>query len=167
MDVSRLKMGDVIDVHPYEGVVRDHATGEQISAFSPKTDVLFDEVRLSLVRLCARSRGASVVGSHWLRTGHSAPTSPHLLPLLRHPPTCFARCAPAGGFRSSSVGRTRVAPESRSACHPRPVMIGNSNGRGAPSDANASEPPRLYAQCFGRWARSTIRPKGTPSRRRW
>ncbi len=107
MDVSRLKMGDVIDVHPYEGVVRDHATGEQISAFSPKTDVLFDEVRLSLVRLCARSRGASVVGSHWLRTGHSAPTSPPPPP-PPPPPTNVLRQVRAGGRIPLIIGRTHT-----------------------------------------------------------
>ena len=28
MDVSKLKMGDVIEVYPYEGVTKAHGTGE-------------------------------------------------------------------------------------------------------------------------------------------
>ena len=45
MDVSRMEMGDVIDVYPYEGRVCRHGTDEEISTFSLKTDVLLDEVR--------------------------------------------------------------------------------------------------------------------------
>ncbi len=44
MDVAKMHMGDVIDVYPYEGVVKN-AAGEVISEFSLKTPVLFDEVR--------------------------------------------------------------------------------------------------------------------------
>jgi aconitate hydratase 2/2-methylisocitrate dehydratase len=45
MDVSQLHMGDVIEVYPYEGVVKAQGTQEVVSTFSLKTDVLFDEVR--------------------------------------------------------------------------------------------------------------------------
>lgn len=45
VDVSKLNMGDVIDVYPYEGKVTSHATGEVLAEFSLKTDVLIDEVR--------------------------------------------------------------------------------------------------------------------------
>jgi aconitate hydratase 2/2-methylisocitrate dehydratase len=45
MDVSSMEMGDVIDVYPYEGVVKRHDTDEVISTFSLKTDVLLDEIR--------------------------------------------------------------------------------------------------------------------------
>ena len=45
MDVSELAMGDVIDVYPYEGVVKRHGSGEQVTTFALKTPVLFDEVR--------------------------------------------------------------------------------------------------------------------------
>src|SRR3546814_13946680 len=41
--VSKLEMGDVIDVYPYEGTIeRD---GQVIERFSLKNDVLLDEVR--------------------------------------------------------------------------------------------------------------------------
>ncbi len=45
MDVSRMEMGDVVDVYPYEGRVCRHGTDEVISTFQLKTDVLLDEVR--------------------------------------------------------------------------------------------------------------------------
>merc|ERR1719443_599398 len=38
-------MGDVIEVYPYEGVVKRHVTGEVVTTFALKTDVLFDEVQ--------------------------------------------------------------------------------------------------------------------------
>jgi len=45
MDVSKMDMGDVIDIYPYEGVVKRHDTDEEISTFALKTDVLIDEVQ--------------------------------------------------------------------------------------------------------------------------
>jgi aconitate hydratase 2/2-methylisocitrate dehydratase len=45
MDVSKMAMGDIIDVYPYEGVVKRHNTDEVIAEFSLKTQVLLDEVR--------------------------------------------------------------------------------------------------------------------------
>ncbi|MBF8224339.1 bifunctional aconitate hydratase 2/2-methylisocitrate dehydratase [Halomonas sp. 328] len=45
MDVSRLEMGDVIDVYPYEGKVCKHGTDEVVSTFELKTQVILDEVR--------------------------------------------------------------------------------------------------------------------------
>ncbi len=44
-DVSKLSMGDVVDIYPYEGIVKNNATGQEICRFSLKTDVLIDEVR--------------------------------------------------------------------------------------------------------------------------
>ncbi|MBS0968915.1 bifunctional aconitate hydratase 2/2-methylisocitrate dehydratase [Chimaeribacter arupi] len=45
LDVSNLNMGDVIDIYPYKGEVRNHDTNELIATFALKTDVLLDEVR--------------------------------------------------------------------------------------------------------------------------
>mmetsp|Transcript_24118 Transcript_24118/g.64700 ORF Transcript_24118/g.64700 Transcript_24118/m.64700 type:complete len:899 (+) Transcript_24118:22-2718(+) len=45
MDVSKLNMGDVIDIYPYEGVTKVHGTDEVLCNFAVKTDALFDEVR--------------------------------------------------------------------------------------------------------------------------
>jgi len=45
MDVSKFNMGDVIDIYPYEGVVKSHASGEVLSKFTIRTKVILDEVR--------------------------------------------------------------------------------------------------------------------------
>ncbi|MTC55342.1 Aconitate hydratase 2 [Providencia rustigianii] len=45
VDVSKLNMGDVIDIYPYKGEVRNHETNELLESFELKTDVLIDEVR--------------------------------------------------------------------------------------------------------------------------
>jgi aconitate hydratase 2/2-methylisocitrate dehydratase len=43
VDVSRLEMGDVIDIFPYEGTIQKD--GKVVERFQLKSDVLFDEVR--------------------------------------------------------------------------------------------------------------------------
>ena len=45
VDVTKLAMGDVIDVYPFKGEVRRHDNDEVVSTFKLKTDVLIDEVR--------------------------------------------------------------------------------------------------------------------------
>ncbi len=45
MDVSKMEMGDVIDVYPYEGVAKRHDTNEVLCEFELKTPVILDEVR--------------------------------------------------------------------------------------------------------------------------
>ncbi|TAL40673.1 MAG: bifunctional aconitate hydratase 2/2-methylisocitrate dehydratase, partial [Methylovulum sp.] len=44
-DVTRMLMGDVIDIFPYQGVVKRHDSDEIVCQFVLKTDVLLDEVR--------------------------------------------------------------------------------------------------------------------------
>ncbi len=44
-DVSVLNMGDVIDIHPYAGVIRNHETGSELCRFALKTDIILDEVQ--------------------------------------------------------------------------------------------------------------------------
>lgn len=44
-DVANMAMGDVIDIYPYEGLVKRHDSGEVLCKFELKTDVLLDEVR--------------------------------------------------------------------------------------------------------------------------
>ncbi len=43
--VEKIQQGQVIDILPYEGKIADHDTGETLSEFSLKSDVLLDEVR--------------------------------------------------------------------------------------------------------------------------
>ncbi len=44
-DVSQLAMGDVIDIYPYQGLVKRHDSDELVCEFSLKTAVILDEVR--------------------------------------------------------------------------------------------------------------------------
>ena len=44
-DVTNLSMGDVIDIYPYEGVIKNNSTGETICEFGLKTEILLDEAR--------------------------------------------------------------------------------------------------------------------------
>ncbi|WP_279145891.1 bifunctional aconitate hydratase 2/2-methylisocitrate dehydratase [Photobacterium carnosum] len=45
VDVTKLAMGDVIDVYPFKGQVCRHDSDEVVSTFKLKTEVLIDEVR--------------------------------------------------------------------------------------------------------------------------
>ena len=45
MDVSKMEMGDLVDLYPYEGVVKKSGTDEVIAEFELKTPVLMDEVQ--------------------------------------------------------------------------------------------------------------------------
>ncbi len=44
-DVTGMAMGDVIDIYPYQGLVKRRGTDEVICEFALKTEVIFDEVR--------------------------------------------------------------------------------------------------------------------------
>ena len=44
-DVTKMNMGDVIDIYPYEGKVKNAETGEELCDFSLKTDIILDEVQ--------------------------------------------------------------------------------------------------------------------------
>ncbi|TCT17703.1 aconitase [Bibersteinia trehalosi] len=45
VDVSKLNMGDIIDLYPYEGKICAHTSGQVLAEFCLKTEVLLDEVR--------------------------------------------------------------------------------------------------------------------------
>ena len=44
-EVNALQTGDVIDIFPYQGVIKRHGSDEVLSQFSLKNDILLDEVR--------------------------------------------------------------------------------------------------------------------------
>ncbi len=44
-DVTQMNMGDVIDIYPYQGVVKRHGSDAVIAEFALKTDIILDEVR--------------------------------------------------------------------------------------------------------------------------
>lgn len=69
-DVSKMKMGDVIDIYPYQGLIKNNKTGETISQFEFRSDVLLDEVqaggRINLIigrGLTQRARAALGLGA--------------------------------------------------------------------------------------------------------
>ncbi|MCW9734173.1 bifunctional aconitate hydratase 2/2-methylisocitrate dehydratase [Avibacterium sp. 20-15] len=45
VDVSKLNMGDVIDIYPYQGKICQHNSDQVLAEFQLKTNVLLDEVR--------------------------------------------------------------------------------------------------------------------------
>ncbi len=44
-DVTKMNMGDIIDIYPYEGIIKSNAQDEILCEFSLKTNVLVDEFR--------------------------------------------------------------------------------------------------------------------------
>ncbi len=44
-DVTQMNMGDVIDIYPYQGVVKRHGSDAVLAEFALKTDIILDEVR--------------------------------------------------------------------------------------------------------------------------
>ncbi len=69
-DVSKMNMGDVVSIYPYEGKITNEETGETISEFELATEVLLDEVqaggRIPLIigrGLTERARAALNMGS--------------------------------------------------------------------------------------------------------
>ena len=44
-NVENMAMGDIIDIYPYQGMVKRHDSDEVVSEFSLKTNVILDEVR--------------------------------------------------------------------------------------------------------------------------
>ncbi|EKE71415.1 bifunctional aconitate hydratase 2/2-methylisocitrate dehydratase [Gallaecimonas xiamenensis] len=71
VDVSKLEMGDVIDILPYEGKVVRHDSGEVLAQFELKTDVLLDEVRAGGRIPLIIGRGLTDKAREALGLGHS------------------------------------------------------------------------------------------------
>jgi len=68
-DVTKMNMGDVIDIYPYDGVIKNNESGETLCEFSLKTDILLDEAqaggRIPLIigrGLTSRAREALSMG---------------------------------------------------------------------------------------------------------
>jgi len=68
-DVTNMNMGDVIDIYPYDGVIKNNESGETLCEFSLKTDILLDEAqaggRIPLIigrGLTSRAREALSMG---------------------------------------------------------------------------------------------------------
>ena len=74
VDVSKLEMGDVIDIHPYDGKITKD--GKTLVDFQLRSDVLFDEVRaggrISTSSSAARSPPRPASSSGWAPARRSA-----------------------------------------------------------------------------------------------
>ncbi len=123
MDVSKMAMGDVIDVYPYQGVVKRHDSDEVISTFELKTEVLLDEVR-------AHGRIPLIIGRGLTQRAREA---------LGLPPTDLFR-KPAepedasGGYTLAQkiVGKACGLPGVRPGmyCEPRMTTVGSQDTTG-------------------------------------
>eukprot|EP00929_Paragymnodinium_shiwhaense_P069472 TRINITY_DN35030_c0_g1_i1.p1 TRINITY_DN35030_c0_g1~~TRINITY_DN35030_c0_g1_i1.p1 ORF type:complete len:934 (+),score=278.57 TRINITY_DN35030_c0_g1_i1:66-2804(+) len=71
MNVDEMNMGDIIDIFPYEGVVKAHGTDKVISEFKLKTQVLLDEVQAGGRMNLIMGRGLTT----WAREARGLPPS--------------------------------------------------------------------------------------------
>ncbi|MDT8466458.1 bifunctional aconitate hydratase 2/2-methylisocitrate dehydratase [Alcaligenes nematophilus] len=124
LDVSKMEMGDVVELRPYEG--KAFKNGELISEFQVKSDVLFDEVR-------AGGRIPLIIGRGLTTRAREA---------LGLPPTNLFRLpqSPADSGKGFSlaqkmVGRACGLPEGQGVrpgtyCEPRMTTVGSQDTTG-------------------------------------
>ena len=125
-DVARLETGDVIDIHPYEGVIRRHDSGEELCCFQLKTDIILDEVQ-------AGGRIALIIGRALTgRAREALGQGPSPLFRLPRPPADTGR-----GFTLAQkiVGRAAGLPAGRGVrpgayCEPRMSTVGSQDTTG-------------------------------------
>ncbi|MFL9828086.1 bifunctional aconitate hydratase 2/2-methylisocitrate dehydratase [Rhodoplanes sp. SY1] len=124
LDVSKMEMGDVIELRPYDGKALKN--GDVIATFTVKSDVIFDEVR-------AGGRIPLIIGR--------ALTAKARAKLGLPPSTLFRQtAAPAGKAKGFSlaqkiVGRACGLPEGQgvrpgSYCEPRIATVGSQDTTG-------------------------------------
>ena len=122
-DVSKMAMGDVIDVYPYEGVVKNHETGEELCRFELKTDVILDEVR-------AGGRIPLIIGRGLTARAREA--------LGLEPSTLFKAAAPVAdtgkgySLAQKMVGKACGVPGVRPGayCEPKMTTVGSQDTTG-------------------------------------
>ena len=123
VDVSKLNVGDVIDIYPYKGEIRNHETNELLETFALKTEVLIDEVR-------AGGRIPLIIGRGLTSKARSA---------LRLPPSTLFRHAKAveqsdRGFSLAqkmvgrACGRDGIRPGEY--CEPKMTSVGSQDTTG-------------------------------------
>jgi aconitate hydratase 2/2-methylisocitrate dehydratase len=71
-DVSGLKMGDVVDIHPYKGKITRHGTDDVVATFTLKTEIILDEVRAGGRIPLIVGRGLTDKARNFLGLGPSA-----------------------------------------------------------------------------------------------
>ncbi|MEJ2329293.1 MAG: bifunctional aconitate hydratase 2/2-methylisocitrate dehydratase [Gammaproteobacteria bacterium] len=123
MDVSNMEMGDVIDVYPYEGVVKRHGSDEVISEFSLKTDVILDEVR-------ANGRIPLIIGRGLTARAREALGLPpsDLFRMPKEPETSSRGYTLAQKMVGKACGMEGVRPGMY--CEPRMTTVGSQDTTG-------------------------------------
>ena len=124
LDVSKMDMGDVIELRPYEG--RALKNGEVISEFTVKSDVLFDEVR-------AGGRIPLIVGRGLTAKARDAlGLAPSTLFRLPQNPAASSR---GYSLAQKMVGRACGLPEGEGVrpgtyCEPKMTTVGSQDTTG-------------------------------------
>ncbi|MBM3363797.1 MAG: bifunctional aconitate hydratase 2/2-methylisocitrate dehydratase [Betaproteobacteria bacterium] len=124
VDVGKLEMGDVIDIHPYEGKITK--AGAQIASFQLKSDVLLDEVRAGgRINLII---GRSLTGKAREFLGLPAST-------VFRPPQAPAATQAGFTLAQKMVGRAVGLPEGQGVrpgtyCEPKMTTVGSQDTTG-------------------------------------
>jgi aconitate hydratase 2 / 2-methylisocitrate dehydratase len=122
-DVTGMRMGDVIDIYPYEGVVKRHGSDELLTSFSFKTEVLLDEVR-------AGGRIPLIIGRGLTDRARQA-LGLEASPVFRRPAT---ETGATGGFTlaqkivGKACGVQGVRPDTY--CEPQMTTVGSQDTTG-------------------------------------
>jgi len=138
VDVSKLEMGDVIDIHPYDGKITKN--GAVLVEFSIKSDVLFDEVRAGgRINLII---GRSLTGKAREFLGLPAST-------LFRLPTAPAATKAGFSLAQKMVGRAVGLPEGQGVrpgtyCEPKMTTVGSQDTTG-PIPAKNSRTSHAWA----------------------
>ena len=115
-------MGDVIDVYPYKGEVRNHETNELLASFELKTDVLIDEVR-------AGGRIPLIIGRGLTTKAREALGLPHS-DVFRHAKDVAESNRGFAGTENGGarVRRSRYSPGAY--CEPKMTSVGSQDTTG-------------------------------------
>jgi aconitate hydratase 2/2-methylisocitrate dehydratase len=136
VDVSRLEMGDVVDVLPYDGKIVKN--GSTVAEFKLKSDVLFDEVRAGGRINLIIGRSLTAKAREFLGLGRVDGV----------PPAAGAGHVDQGLYAGAEDGRPRLRPAGGPGRAPGHVLRAAHDqrrqpGHHRPDDARRAEGPRL------------------------
>lgn len=124
-DVEKIKYGDVIEIYPYEGVIKSHESGEVVSKFSLKTQVLLDEVQ-------AGGRIPLIIGRGLTEKARASLGMPEDSGIFRKPQIPLMGSDPKFTLAQKMVGRAcgvdGVLPGTY--CEPKMTSVGSQDTTG-------------------------------------
>lgn len=122
-DVSSLSSGDVIDIYPYAGEIREHYTGKHLASFVLKQDILLDEVQ-------AGGRIRLIIGRGLTDRARSA-LGLDKSPIFRRP------CSPIDTGKGYTLAQKMIGKASGTAgvrpgtyCEPQMTTVGSQDTTG-------------------------------------